>query len=783
MELAVSFIGVQPHEQAPNVALYAIDMRGVAQKIVAASEGKLDLGHHPSESIKGTIALGPDVADPSTLAASLLQKFSAEQVLSAWERSAAIQVAAQWWRRWLPITICLTGQVSKCFPIIFDPKPLLRNLALARIPFPRPEFCTPICNGVVEIWESECCCFPFLLADVAPLIAKLKAFLADNPIMFPPPPRPDANPGPINRALAARVDRAFAAGKIDYRFAPNAQLHEDLQVLEASTPQDAVQYFVAHPSLWPIWCRCTSSKLGDASLQPDGSFQFCYEQYPFILWRCYRSYFYRVYQKQGGQSVCIYDGAAAHQYFAADDFANIRTLQGAACATTNPPPGSDFACLQQIGNTSTHVLHSNYGVPSAGTDTTQSGEYSVVNTIANPMPNNAGLVDFSGETNAPWCKTLNFMLYFDPGMESSSIGAYYYKMSVAPADLNGNPVGSMQPILNPIAWSKYALGSSGIETDGQSLGPNTVTNSVGALVQGLYVIPYQSATVQPVGSTSPDQDWEGGQFHQYFDTITLNPGATGVPGPGNGRFLLAVEVFNVNGDRLVPPGVTPGPGDVAASFNFIRLMPTTSGPGSTASVPYAALTHLIWADNRPVGASIDSFTVSGASGESGVQCQFLSGAGADAFQVGYHAYHAVMSDNLPPPGPTPANPIPPSTFMQNFTLSWERGLNGCSGTLDSGGDVDEPTDTATTGSAGLPSQLSPAANGLLSTLLPYPLTSPTVPPFCGSPQSPWPGNSFSISCSFSIWLDVYSKHTDGTYHYDDLDSYITAAVALSRTGS
>jgi hypothetical protein len=375
------------------------------------------------------------------------------------------------------------------------------------------------------------------------------------------------------------------------------------------------------------------------------------------------------------------------------------------------------------------------------------------------------------------------MLYFDPGMESS-VGAYYYRMSVAPADLNGNPVGLMQPILNPIGWSKYALGSSGIETDSQSLGPNTVTNSVGTPVQGLYVIPYQAMTVQAVGSTSPDQDWEGGQFHSYYNTAALNSSAVGVPGPGNGRFLLAVEVFKKNGDRLVPPGVTPGPGEAAASFNFIRLMPTLTGPGSTTNVPYAALTHLIWADNRPVGASIDSFTVSGASGESGAQCQFLSGAGSDAFQVGYHAYHAVMSDNLPPPGPTPANPIPPSTFMASYRLWWERGLNGCTGTLDSGSDNDQPPDTATTGSAGLPPDLSPAANGLLANLLPYPLTSPTVPPLCGSPQSPWPTTEpLTISCSFAIELDVYSKHTDGTYHYDDLDAYIPAAVALSRTSA
>jgi hypothetical protein len=189
MQLAINFVGTQPNEQTPNIALYSIDARGAAHKIVAESEGKLDLGKGAGERVKGTIAIGPDVPDPSTLDGSLLQKFSAAQTLPEWEESAAIQVAAQWWRRWLPITVCVSGQVRRCLPIIIDRKPFLRNLALARIPFPPHRSCVPICNGVVEIWESTCC---------------------------------------------------------DYRFAPNAQLHEDLQTIEASSPQDAVQYFTAH---------------------------------------------------------------------------------------------------------------------------------------------------------------------------------------------------------------------------------------------------------------------------------------------------------------------------------------------------------------------------------------------------------------------------------------------------------------------------------------------------------------------------------------------------------
>ena len=124
MQPTINFVGIQPNEQTPNIALYSIDARGAAHKIIAAaSEGKLDLGRHASERVRGTIAIGPDVPDPSTLDASLLQKFSAEQALPEWEQSAAVQVAAQWWRRWLPITVRLTGQVRRCWPILMTESP------------------------------------------------------------------------------------------------------------------------------------------------------------------------------------------------------------------------------------------------------------------------------------------------------------------------------------------------------------------------------------------------------------------------------------------------------------------------------------------------------------------------------------------------------------------------------------------------------------------------------------------------------------------------------------
>ncbi|MGD0829892.1 MAG: hypothetical protein ABR907_03035 [Terracidiphilus sp.] len=733
MQLKIKFAGAQAHEQTPSVALYTLDIRGQAKKLAALKDGELNL-KADSAKAGSLIALGPDVADPSTLDPKLLVTYKAATQLPLWEKTPIIEIAAQFWRPWLPIRVCLAGTVSKCYPWVIDKISLLRSIALGNSPSIHPiERCVPICNGVVEVWESTCCCFPFLIEDVPVLISKIQEVLAQNPLMFPPPPRQEAT---ASRALKASVDKAIAAGKADLRYLPSAQLSQDLQVLQSSSAADAATYFQNHPYLWPIWCHCSTAKLAETPLNADGSFQYCYNQYLYPWPFCSHSFFYKVKQFVGGSWVYIYDGSAAHQYFSADEVANLSTLLGNACGGVQPPPGTDFVNLQQIGSTLSYALHSNWDVDTAtNTDHTQTGPYSV-----QTPPSYGGLVNAN---NAPWCKTLSFMLYFDPGMEA--LGAYYYRMSIAPADLNGNPVGAMQPIQNSIAWLKYVEvvvnGQTQIDVLPQTLGPNTVGS-----LNGLFQIPYNA-----------DADWLSGQAHQYYDTTTLNAAAAGIPGPRNGRFLLAVEIFDSAGNRLVPPGVTPGPGDTAASFQYLR-MTAPPGPNSTANVPYAALTHLFWADNRPVHGEIDNFSLNGVT--SNAQCQFLSGAASDSFQVGFRAYHAVLGDDGPtPPTPPSPNPLPPTSFMESYSLTWERGLNGPSGTFDSGGDIDVGSPLIP--APPQPPQQSPAANGLLSNLLGPP---PTPPP---------------TACSFAIDLYVTSKHTDGSSHFDDLDFEVLAAVALS----
>lgn len=719
MAYNVTFVGAQANEQTPAVAVYAVDSVGrLGKKIATAEKGQIAL----SKDATGIVALGPDVPDPSTLDPESLLKVRVADQAANWARSG-IAIPAQWWRNWLGFLICLSGKASRCFPILLEDRlSVLKANTLRRsdinIPFPR--FCSPLCNGVVEVWENTCCCWPILIYQVPSIIANLRKFLAENPVMFPPIPQPD--PGPIDRVLARNVNRAFAAGKIDTRFAPNTGLAEQLRNLESMSAQDALQYIQVTPSLWPFWCHCSAYKLGETPLNPDGTFSFCYWQYPFLLFNCRRSYFYKVKQFINGAWTYVYDGAAAHQYFNADDYANLSTFLGLTCNQTPPPPGDDIVALQAIGLTNTWDLNSHWnGADGSNKDLTQVGDVS----LSGP-PADAGLLN---PTGAPWGSTLSFLLYFDPGMKA--LGATYYRLSIVQSDSTGNPLLSATPqaIDNPVSWSYFQTVAGQTTIVPQTLGPNTVgTNSA------LFQIPYNA-----------DHDWLGDQFHQQLDTTKLPNNLSGT-GPGNGQYLLVLEIFDNTGKRMIPQtAAAPTAGEVAKPFNFIRLL-TQGSPGTTSNVPFKSLTHMIWVDNRPVVGEIDDFAtvVNGVTTIGSQECQFLTAPGTGLFEVGFRAYHRVEGDPAPAPHPT-------RTFMSSFSLDWEEGLNGPSGVLDSGGDVDQPL----TRDAGSP-EMSPGVS--FDTLL-------------GS----------QTACAFAITLHVWCKHTNGIVRLSQYDVEVPSAVALSKS--
>lgn len=727
MAYKVVFAGAQSHEQTPPIAVYSLDTLGrVTGKIAVSSDGELDIKRTKS----GVVALGPDVEQAADLNPQGLVTLRLADQLPTWEKTGEIIIPSQWWRGWLGFVTCVSGKAFRCFP--FLELRSLRAIALGRQPIIFPERCEPLCNAIVEVWEQTTCCWPFPILEVPKLIANLASFLVENPIMFPVPPRPD--PGPLDAALVSRVDAAFGTGGVANTFVPSTTLAVHLETLRSLSAQDAVTYFEAHPILWPFWCTGSSAMLGETALNPDGSFSFCYRYFPFFRINCRNSYFYKVKQLVNGSWVYVYDGSAAHQYFTADETANLYTWTGQTCFQP-PPLGNDYIALQAIGSTNTWALNSNWNGAIAGVDQTQTGDTQMATLIQD-----AGLVVGSG---APWATTLALLLNYDPALQTASPNPYYYRISVVQADASGGPRAgaTVTPLMTPISWSYFDLSTNPVSTASQSLGPVTVNGN-----QGLYQIPY-------FGGGNPA--WLGNQFHQFLDTTTLPNVIADGPGMGNGQFLLILEVFDSGGNRLVPEIATPTATDTKGTFNYIRMLDSTTN----ANVPFNSLTHVIWVDNRPVVGAIDYFMTS-----TGVQvCQFYKERADTPFYVGFQAYHAVMCDAADSPKPS-------NSFMSSFDLVWQEGLAGTSGTLASGDDTNWGVGCSVSVANAISTATPPTATP------PFNVPAVTFGEMLGTdPVTQKP----LTSCSFALTLGVYPKHTNGSGTIWGYESIKTAALALS----
>ena len=116
-----------------------------------------------------------------------------------------------------------------------------------------------------------------------------------------------------------------------------------------------------------------------------------------------------------------------------------------------------------------------------------------------------------------------------------------------------------------------------------------------------------------------------------------------------------IEVFNTAGARLKPLAAPAAEAGVGAGFTFRRW----NVPASTVAVPFAALTQMMWWDNRQAVADIVDIRLDGAP--SSAQCQFLEGGPGATVEIGYRAYH-----------PQPGTP----SFLHVHSLILTRGLNG-----------------------------------------------------------------------------------------------------------
>jgi hypothetical protein len=370
-----------------------------------------------------------------------------------------------------------------------------------------------------------------------------------------------------------------------------------------------------------------------------------------------------------------------------------KRCKGRARRENGEPGTGAFVYLDIIGDTSSHELET-----PASTGWDRTAAFGPTSGLV--FPNAASSLD----RHRNWGGTLKLNCMFSEDMKF--VGAKYYRISVTRATPAGAPVGDREYYDQGLSWRKSEVIGGVHEIVPVNMGPNTIGG-----VGPLYEIPYDT-----------DANWEAGQYHAFIDTNDARWNDPLV------RHLITVEVFDQNGKRLRPNGTpaTGQPGDeLTAAFTYRRK---TAETGPTDEVPFGALTHAFWWDNRKVEAEIAELVKDTAV--SNQECQFLTGTGTSQFGITYRAYH------------------PRELFQRRHQITWKRGLNGAEGTILAGA----------TNNVGQP----PAG----------PAASPTA--------------SFDdmlgphTRCAFTVFLNIQGKTTDGeSLSYPERTE--SAAFALEKT--
>ena len=705
----IELSGFTPEDTPPEMTVYALDRSG---KPIESSrvdgKGQFELS---DKAVKAShrIAIGPSVEDLGEVERTALTVYRPQQFVEILQTTSVFDIPQKDWLQWFYFKFCVSGSVKRCYPYPWYINQLvartnvmqaisassiqtastrfttgqLSDAQLARpSDFTIPPFrCEVVCDGIVEVYRRVCCCTPWIVYDprTPELIKELEDLVFEVPdLPWPPRPQPD----PPFQELPF-----FKDGALDEK-ALNAR--QDLHALQTLPQTEVAEYIQARPYLW---CSCsTPTKVAEGAIHPDGDFHICWNSWPiFTLPNCHVEYAYRVKQVFNGITITIYDGVAANKWFHSGEEADLVSYSPFArgCRHNDFPGDGAFVLLQDIGDTGSWRLKT---PDSTGWDRVANPVYN--DGLAFPAANAAAAVGQNLDRN--WGGTLKLRYHFSEAMKD--IGARYYRVSVVGSDNNGNPTGP-RTYLSPADWYYYEFSFPFINVDKVSLGPNNVGG------QGdLYEIPYDA-----------DRDWQSGQYHALLDTTDFT----------NGRFLLTVEVFDAAGNLIRPTG-TPDPGgSVQGAFTYRRWFQEV---GPTSEVPFAALTHMLWWDNRKAEAKIEDFRVNGLVNTA--ECQFLEDNESANFSVGYRAYH------------------PEPMFMLDHRMWWRRGLGGPTGILTS----PHPNPS----NVGVP----PA--------LPHQSGSNTFDTMLGS----------HTKCTFTINLHTNVKTFNGEQTLNGLDDWDTASVAL-----
>jgi hypothetical protein len=728
LRMQLNLEGFKPGEERPEIAVTLVARDGKTLHVAQVDkEGEFDL---PEGGLKEAhrVLIGPSLKeneppDPEAIVRYRARQF--EQLVP----EGVVNVPRAIWDKWFRYLRCVTGTVRLCHrrpwwfyelhrlaaePVLQLPSRLGATSALAlqrqamrpvQLEAARPIgpaasldelilfpfHCHVVCNGTVEVYRRTCCCQPWIIWDprLPDLIRELEDIVRGIP-PFEPIPGPIPDPNPPDPPFAQQF--FFKEGALDDK-AVHAQA--DLAALRALPPAQVAEYINARPYLL---CRSYSCgapvKVAEGPIHPDGRFTLCWIDWPRLLRAgCHDEYAYIVRQRFGPFTITIYNGVAGNIWFHASDDATLTSYSpwAYACRNNGEPGSGAYVFLDIIGDTESWNLKT----PNAtGWDRVAAPGYN----DGLVFPASSPAAALGANLNRNWGGTLKLNYKFSEDMRTAPVNARYYRISITEADATGAPVGAPNYLSAGLSWEKS-------EPDGMG-GVNIVPVVLGPFSAGgqdnLFLIPYDA-----------DADWNAGQYHGYLNTTDPRWSDP------TKRHLVTLEVFDAAGTRLRPTG-TPASGapgaETTAPFTFRRRFQDL---GPTANVPFAALTHMFWWDNRDLQAQIAYLNKDGLVFSE--ECLFLEGTPASTFGIGYRAYH------------------PEEMFQLAHTIWWQRGLG--------------------------------TAAGATGYLLPSSSLNVGQPPAAPGDS---PTNTFAqmlrtdldptrTKCAFTVFLSISSKTTDGDY--------------------
>jgi hypothetical protein len=241
--------------------------------------------------------------------------------------------------------------------------------------------------------------------------------------------------------------------------------------------------------------------------------------------------------------------------------------------------------------------------------------------------------------NYGWGGTLAHRYLFGPSLEPI---ARYYRVSWVEANAAGNPTGAEKSFRAPLTWEWRRLRTDGtIKHEQVPIGPVAGTTD-------LYEIPYESLFN---GSLLPGESglWYFNQHHAHLDSTLCT----------EGRWLVTLELFDAAQNLIKPVAAPGGDPEIARPFTFQRWDPADDT--QSIPVPFGALTHLLWWDNRVTTAKMHNLMVGVTP--TNEECLFLSGPANTELRVNYTAMH------------------PENRFLLRHWMTWTRGISGGSGTF------------------------------------------------------------------------------------------------------